>query len=111
MQRLKQIGIFSLAKIMSLIGFLAGLVAGVVYGLFVMMLGAGAGAGTEQGGPELFIFGVGGGLVTMILVPLVYGAVGFIAGLIYGVIINIVLHLSGGLELRIESPGHLGPAK
>lgn len=100
MQRLKRIGIFSLAKIMSLLGLFAGLIAGVVYGLFVMALGAGASA--EQGGPELLVFGIGGGLITMILVPFAYAVAGFVAGLIYGLIINIVLHLSGGLEVRIE---------
>jgi hypothetical protein len=111
MQRLKKIGVFSLAKIMSLLGLLVGLVAGVVYGLFVMLLGAGAGASAERGGSQLLAFGIGGGLITMILVPLVYAAAGFLAGLVYGLIINFVLYLSGGLELRIESPGHPGATK
>ncbi|MBC8354300.1 MAG: hypothetical protein H8E66_20085 [Planctomycetes bacterium] len=104
MQRITQIGILSFAKIMGLIGFFGGLLIGIPYGLMLMILGAGIGANAEQGGAGVTVFGVGGGLVMMFALPLVYAALSFLVGLIYGLIINLVLHLSGGLQLRIEAP-------
>ena len=111
MQRITRIGVLSLAKIMCLVGLFGGLLIGIPYGLMLMLVGAGIGASAEQGGAGITVFGVGGGLVVMIALPLAYAALSFIVGLIYGLIINVVLGMAGGLELRIESPRYLEPAK
>ena len=111
MQRITRVGVLSFAKIMGLVGLFAGFLIGIPYGLMVMLLGAGIGAGAEQGGAGIAALGVGGGLVLMIVLPFVYAALCFLVGLIYGLVINLVLHLAGGLELRIEAPRHLGPTK
>ncbi len=103
MQRLTRVGVFSFAKIMGLVGFFAGFLISIPYGLMVMVLGAGAGAHAEQGGAGLAALGVGGGLVIMIGVPIAYAGLSWFVGLIYGLIINVVLHMAGGLELRIEA--------
>ena len=103
MQRVTRIGVLSFAKVMGLVGLFAGLLIAIPYGLILMLLGAGIGANAEQGGAGIAAFGIGGGLVTMIALPLIYAALSFVIGLIYGLILNVVLHLAGGLELRIES--------
>lgn len=111
MQRLTRVGVLSLAKIMALAGFFASLLVSIPYGLMLMAVGAGIGANAEQGGAGIAAFGVGGGLLVMIGLPFVYAALSFLVGLIYGLIINVVLHMAGGLELRIEAPRHAGPTK
>ena len=111
MQRVTRIGVFSFAKIMALVGLFCALLISIPYGLMVMLVGAGVGVGAEQGGAVIATLGVGGGLVLMIALPLIYAAFSFIGGLIYALLINFVLHLAGGLEVRIESPRVPGMAK
>jgi hypothetical protein len=106
MQRVTKIGVLSFAKILGLMGLFVGLLIGIPYGLIVMLVGAGVGANAEQGGAGIALFGVGGGLIVMIALPLVYAGASFLAGLIHGLIINLVLHLAGGFELRIEAAKH-----
>ena len=36
------------------------------------------------------------------MAPIMYGMLSFIVGLIYGLVINLVLKMAGGLELNIE---------
>ena len=111
MQRLTRIGVLSFAKIMALVGLFCALLISIPYGLMVMRLGAGVGFSAEQGGAGIAAFGVGGGLVLMIALPLVYAVLSFLVGLIYALLINLVLHLAGGLELRIEASRVPGMAK
>jgi hypothetical protein len=47
--------------------------------------------------------GVGMALFMMVGVPLMYGAVSFLFGLIYGLIVNLVFSMAGGLEVEIEN--------
>jgi hypothetical protein len=100
MQRITQVGILSLAKIMGITGFLVGLLFGLFYGGGLMLFGAALG-GAAENGAGLAIAGVGGGLFVMVAAPITLGVAYFIVGLIHGVLINIVLSLAGGLELRI----------
>lgn len=111
MQRVTHIGIISLAKIMGMSGVLFGLLVSIPYGLIVMMLGAAGGAAAEGNGFGFAALGIGGGLFVMAVLPLIYGALLFIIGLIQGLILNLVLHLGGGLELRIEAPRQMQPMK
>ena len=38
----------------------------------------------------------------MIVVPICYGLFMFVGGIIYAAILNLVLHMAGGLELEIQ---------
>ena len=111
MQRLTRVGVLSLAKILGLVGLFGGLLIGIPYGLMLMLLGAGIGASAEEGGAGIAALGVSGGFLVMIAMPLVYAGLSFIVGLVYGLLINVVLSLAGGLELRIEAPRYSEPAK
>lgn len=50
-----------------------------------------------------FAFGLTAGLMSIIIIPLVYFAMGWIIGLIHGFVFNIVSTTSGGIVLRIEN--------
>lgn len=110
MQRLTYVGIVSLAKVMGITGFLLGLIAGLFYGSGLMLFGATLGAAAEDGA-GLAIAGVGGGLLVMVALPFVFGVAYFVLGLIHALIINVVLHLAGGLELRFTQTGNARIAK
>ncbi len=48
------------------------------------------------------VFGVSVGIISMIVVPLVYFAIGWVIGYFHGFIFNVVAENSGGIVLRIE---------
>ncbi|MEM7306091.1 MAG: hypothetical protein AAF682_05440 [Planctomycetota bacterium] len=101
MHRITQVGVLSLGKIMGAAGALLGVVLGLLYGIIFGIVGAvGLADGAEEGGVMLV---AGAGMC--IGVPLAYGALSFLFGLLYGVILNLVFGFVGGLELRIEAPG------
>jgi hypothetical protein len=89
---------------MGITGALVGLIVGVIYGGVLLMLGiVGAAAGGQQADAAGFAaFGIVGGIMAIVLIPLFYGVVSFIVGLIYGLIINFALRIAGGLELEIR---------
>jgi hypothetical protein len=90
--KLKRVGVFSLGKVMGIGGFLVGLLAALVYGgLFLLMAGS-------QKNPAA-LYGLGG--VFVVLLPVIYGFVSFIGGIVHALVINVVLGVSGGLELEL----------
>lgn len=50
-----------------------------------------------------FAFGLTAGLISIIIIPLVYFAIGWIVGLIHGFVFNVISSTSGGIVLRIEN--------
>lgn len=110
MQVIKRIGVLSLAKILGATGLLLGLLAGVPMGLFMALMSLVGGAAAASSGDDAAAggligagAGVGMALFMMIGIPLMYGALSFLFGLIYGLIINLVFSMAGGLELEIEN--------
>jgi len=106
MHVLERIGVISLAKIMGMSGLAIGLLIGLVYGGFIMIVGAGAAGAVASGeapdaGP-LAVLGIGGGLAMIIFIPLMYGALSFVTGLVYGFVLNVMLRIGGGLELELR---------
>jgi len=98
MQRVKSIGVLSFAKI-----------SGVCYGIlglliapFFLLMGLISGFGGRSGGrvgPGLGpVFGVG----LAILMPLIYGVMGFVLGAIGSFIYNAVASWLGGIEVDLE---------
>ena len=98
MQKIRSIGVLSLGKVMGLSGVLLGAVFGVLYGaivIFVSVLGL-------SHDTTLGSLGVVGGIAIMIGVPLFYGLASFVFGVLYGLILNVVLGMAGGLEIELE---------
>lgn len=101
MTTVKRVNAVSLAKIQGIIMAIFGLLGGIIMAGFGGMIGslsrqAGAGGAALPAGFGL-AFGVGG----IIFLPIVYGILGFIAGLISGWIYNLVAKWVGGIELEL----------
>ncbi len=98
---LRRIGVVSCAKMMTMLYALLGLVVGIFFSLFGL-LGMAAGlAGGREGAPGAAIgaiFGIG----AIIFMPIVYGLLGFIGGLLMAWLYNFVARLAGGIELELS---------
>ncbi|MBN2052017.1 hypothetical protein JW756_00770 [Candidatus Woesearchaeota archaeon] len=102
---LKKVGIMSVAKLYTVLMAFFGLIGGFIMGLFtaLMLLVAGPAAGV--GG-----LGAGMGAIAIIVLPIIYGILGFIIygvlGFIFGAIgawlYNVVAGWVGGVELEFE---------
>jgi hypothetical protein len=101
--QIKRVGVFSCAKIYSITLAAMGLVVGVIYGLIFMVLGGAmmAGGGRDAGtaGASSLVIG----LIMMIAIPVFYGIIGFIGGIIGGLVYNVAAGVVGGLELELEN--------
>lgn len=100
---IRRVGVFSVAKMQGLLMFVIGLIIGVLYGLFFMIFGAAIAALAPNA--DQAIGGVGpivGGLVIMVVVPIMYGIMGFIGGAIGALIYNIAAGIVGGIKIDLE---------
>ena len=100
MTKVKKIGVLSAAKIEGLFGVIIGLVSGVFWALasasFSRMWGP---EGYGYDNPMMYRwFGVG----AIIIMPIVYGVLGFICGAIGAWLYNLVAGWIGGLEIELE---------
>ena len=97
---IKRVGPMSLAKTYGVICAVMGLVFG---GIFALVSMAGAAVGTAAGGSSSGPFGMmaGFGLAAVIIFPIMYGAIGFIGGLIGAVVYNLVAGVAGGIEIDV----------
>lgn len=48
------------------------------------------------------VFGMAAGIVSIIVIPLVYFGLGFIVGYVHGFVFNVIAESSGGLVFRME---------
>lgn len=110
---IRRFSVFSVAKIQGLLAFVIGLLIGVVYGLFFMLFGAVmsslAPRGDSQalGGVSSVVFG----LVLMIAIPVLYGILGFIGGMIGALVYNLAAGVVGGVRFELEgvTPAYAPP--
>jgi hypothetical protein len=92
----KRVGVLSLAKIEAVVMAVFGLIIGLFYGLFLGAMGAMMPAG--RGGAAM-----GGiGLLSIIIFPILYAVIGFIAGAIGAAIYNFASGFMGGIEMDLE---------
>lgn len=95
-QTVTSIGVLSLAKMLGVFYALLGLFFGGLLSLFSVM-GAAIGGG-DSGGIAAMLFGVG----AVIILPIVYGCIGFVGGLIAAPLYNLVAKIMGGLEIELS---------
>ena len=102
--RIKKLGILSVAKIYAVMMFVMMLIICIPYGLFIIIFSlSNASNFGGQGGLALGGFGVVGGLFVMIGLPIIYGLIGFVAGVIGALIYNIFAGMVGGIEIEVEN--------
>jgi hypothetical protein len=46
-------------------------------------------------------FGIAGGALAILVVPLVYFGLGWLVGLLHGFVLNVLIETAGGVELKI----------
>lgn len=92
----RQIGVISVGKIYGAISAAFGLLIGVFFGLASMV---GAGLSGDEGGAFIgTIFGAG----AIIFLPIMYGIMGFIGGVIGAALYNVFAGMVGGVSLELE---------
>ncbi|AFV22641.1 hypothetical protein Mpsy_0430 [Methanolobus psychrophilus R15] len=90
----RKIGVLSLGKITGVIYAVMGLIFGVI--IAITSLTVGSMMYSQEAGRMLF------GVWAIIALPIFYGVLGFIGGVITALIFNVVTGVIGGLELEIE---------
>ncbi len=96
--RLKRVGVVSSGILMGAGGAVMGLLAG---GIFFLISLAGVGAAANAGnGPDPAAAFIGMGVGAIFILPIMYGIGGFIAGIIYAFIYNVLAGMTGGLEME-----------
>jgi hypothetical protein len=101
MHTIKSVGVISLAKIMGAIYAALGL-------LFLPIFLVAGIAGSMTGG-KFGAFGAVGALFLAILFPILYGALGFVAGAIGALLYNLFANWVGGIELQLQGPAMVQP--
>ena len=89
-----KIGVLSLGKIMGIIYAILGLIFGAIMTLFSLAVGP----MMYSQGAEGMLFGAG----AIIVLPVFYGILGFLSGIITALVFNAVTGIIGGLELEVE---------
>ena len=99
MHILKSVGVISVAKLMGLLYGCLGLIFAPIF-LLIGLVGSFAGADKT---PLAGVFGV----VLAILMPLIYGAMGFVSGAVGALLYNALAKWVGGFELELEPQANL----
>lgn len=95
---------------------LIGLLAGLIYAGFALLIGmaglsaggatgSAPGGGPGAGGAELLAIFGGMGVLAVILIPVLYGFLGFLGGIIGAAIYNLVAKVAGGLKFDVADIG------
>jgi len=102
MHIIKSVGVLSMAKIMGAV-YCA---LGVIFIPFFLIAGM---AGMMAGGREATLGAVGSVVIAM-LFPVIYGAIGFVAGAIGALLYNLFAKWVGGIQLELQAPPAAIPA-
>ena len=96
----KKVGAWSAAKVMGATHALIGLIFGIFVAVAALLGVLGAAAANSGGLAEAIGFGIGGGLIGIVVLPIFYGIVGLIFGLISAALYNVVARLVGGIRIE-----------
>jgi hypothetical protein len=96
---LKRINAFSCAKVLGLLYLIIGLIIGGIFAIASLM-GATFGASEASAGSAFvgLVFGVG----AVVFLPIFYGILGFIVGLVVPTLYNILAGMVGGIEIDVQ---------
>ncbi len=91
---LKRIGVLSTGVLFGAMYAIIGLIAGII----ISIIAIGASSQFGQAGFGGFLFGAG----AVIALPIFYGIMGFIGGILMAAIYNLVAKYTGGIELEFD---------
>lgn len=89
---IKRFGWLSVGLVFGAMYVIIGLVGGVIFFLLSLV------------SPQQTAFG---GIAALILLPMLYGAIGFIGGIIVAALYNLVAPLVGGIRIETEPTDHV----
>ena len=96
---LKRVGVLSCGKVFGILYAFMGLIAGFFLAVFSLFgVAAGAAASETEAALLSLFFGVG----AVFFLPVFYGVIGFIFGLLTSLIYNLIARTAGGLQLDLE---------
>jgi ABC-type antimicrobial peptide transport system permease subunit len=99
--RLKRVGVLSAGMISGVAGAVGGLLAGgILFLMSLTMIGVAQQGNINGGNPAAAAMGMGFGAI--VFLPIVYGIFGFIGGVIYSFIYNILAGMTGGLQMEFS---------
>lgn len=100
--RLKRVGVLSAGMISGVGGAVGGLLVGGVFFLMSLTMMGVAQQGNMNNGndPTAAVLGMGVGAI--IFMPIAYGIFGFIGGVVYAFIYNILSGMTGGLQMEFS---------
>ncbi len=98
---LRSVGVLSVGKIMGVMYAIMGLFLGFIMALVGM---AGVVIPNQGNGPNPFAAMAGLGLAAIIVVPIMYGILGVLVGIISAAIYNVLAGMVGGIELHFDRP-------
>ncbi len=102
--RLRHISVVQFALVAAVLYALLGILIGLAWWLIIspiMIAGMKAGVSAHMGAPRFAALGAIG-VFAVIFFPIMYGIIGFIGGLIYAALYNLVAGWTGGIEMRLE---------
>jgi hypothetical protein len=106
---IRKIGILSLAKFMGGMYAAIGLIFGAIFSLAAL---AGAAIGSmDKGEPGAAIFGMLMGVGAVIVLPILYGVMGFVGGLIVAFVYNLLASIFGGIEFEVDMTSGAGASQ
>jgi hypothetical protein len=105
---LRSVGVLSCGKVLGITYAIFGLIFGAFFALFAMA-GAAMPQPPQADGPNPFAVVAGLGVAAVIVVPIMYGIMGFIGGIIAALVYNLVASVVGGLELEFDPSNPLRP--
>ena len=91
----KSVGVLSVGKVLGCLYAMLGLIIG---GFLTLLSLAGAAAGGRDAGPAALLVGVG----AIVIIPVIYGGIGFIGGIIMAALYNVVASVIGGIEFELK---------
>src|SRR5215469_2270897 len=94
---IRRFGVISFANISGLLYGLLGLVVGAFVSL-LSLFGAALSSATGNGNPFRQLFGV----AAIFLLPIIYGIIGWIGGVITAALYNLVSGIVGGVEVECD---------
>jgi hypothetical protein len=90
---LKRVGVLKAACFMGLYGLFMGIIFDLFLMIYMFILSSILPTGS------LGLMGLGTGLLSFILIPLIYGVLSFLLGFIFTPLMNLVLRIIKGLDL------------